>query len=79
MCYLQDCEAVEVHFISAPARKSDAKQQSDLLQERFGSSMAILLVLLLSHMLLACELMTSVTFATVCLVHTAFINVVLEL
>ncbi|KAJ6335668.1 hypothetical protein OIU78_012311 [Salix suchowensis] len=29
-----DCEAVEVHFISAPARKSDAKQQSDLLQER---------------------------------------------
>ncbi|XP_024451631.2 uncharacterized protein LOC7463160 isoform X5 [Populus trichocarpa] len=29
-----DCEAVEVHIISASARKSDAKQLSDLLQER---------------------------------------------
>jgi hypothetical protein len=46
MCYLQDCEAVEVHIISASAGKSDAKQLSDLLQERFGSSLEILLVLL---------------------------------
>lgn len=33
----------------------------------------------LSHVLFACELMTSVTVATVCLVHATFINAVLEL
>jgi hypothetical protein len=46
MCYLQDCKVVEVGFFSGCTRKSDAKQQSDLLQERFGSSLAILFVLL---------------------------------
>ncbi|KAL3592423.1 hypothetical protein D5086_011063 [Populus alba] len=34
----QDCKVVEVGFFSGCTRKSDAKQQSDLLQERTDSS-----------------------------------------
>ncbi|KAJ6352758.1 hypothetical protein OIU76_001889 [Salix suchowensis] len=42
----QDCKVIEGGFFSGCTRKSDAEQQTDLLQERFGSSLAILFVLL---------------------------------
>ncbi|KAF9682615.1 hypothetical protein SADUNF_Sadunf05G0127300 [Salix dunnii] len=42
----QDCMVVGGGFFSGCTRKSDVEQQTDLLQERFGSSLAILFVLL---------------------------------